>query len=115
MFHQLRFRQFKSFYLCYALKHLRVAFPNLPSYNRCVELLPRCAMPLTVFFETIKGDCTGVSIADATSLCVCDNKRISRHREFKELAARGKTSMGWFYGFKLHAIIGSGAMGMKSY
>ena len=107
LFHQLRFRQFKSFYLGYACRHLRAAFPKLPSYNRCVELLPRCAVPLAVLFKALKGPCDGVSIADATALAVCDNRRIARHRVFKGSAGRGKTSMGWFYGFKLHAIINS--------
>jgi transposase len=107
LFHQLRFREFKMFYLCYACKHLHHEFPTLPSYSRIVELMPRCAIPLTIFFETIKGQCDGISIADATALSVCDNKRIPRHRVFKETAARSKTSMGWFYGFKLHAIINS--------
>ena len=107
LFHQLRFRQFKSFYLGYACRHLRLEFPKLPSYNRCVELLPRCAAPFAALFELLKGTCDGISIADATSLAVCDNKRIPRHLVFKGVAARGKTSMGWFYGFKLHAIINS--------
>jgi transposase len=107
LFHQLRFRQFKSFYLCYACRHLRAEFPKLPSYSRCVELMPRCAIPLAALFEALKGQCDGVSIADATSLAVCDNKRIPRHQVFKDNAERGKTSMGWFYGFKLHAIINS--------
>lgn len=107
LFHQLRFREFKMFYFFYVCKHLRHEFPKLPSYSRIVELMPRCAIPLTIFFETIKGECDGISIADATALIVCDNKRIPRHRVFKETAARSKTSMGWFYGFKLHAIINS--------
>lgn len=107
LFHQLRFRQFKSFYLTYVCRHLRAEFPKLPSYHRCVELLPRCAAPLAALFEALKGQCDGISIADATALAVCDNKRIPRHRVFKDHAERGKTSMGWFYGFKLHAIINS--------
>jgi transposase len=107
LFHQLRFRQFKSFYLCYARRYLRAEFPKLPSYNRCVELLPRCAAPLAALFDLLKGECDGISIADATALAVCDNKRIPRHKVFKDSAERGKTSMGWFYGFKLHAIINS--------
>ncbi len=107
LFHQLRFRQFKSFYLGYACRHLRAEFPKLPSYQRCVELMPRCAIPLAALFEALKGQCDGISIADATSLAVCDNKRIPRHEVFKDHAERGKTSMGWFYGFKLHAIINS--------
>lgn len=107
LFHQLRFRQFKSFYLNYARRHLRAEFPKLPSYQRVVELMPRCAVPLAALFECLKGECDGVSIADATPLAVCDNKRIFRHQVFKGKAKRGKTSMGWFFGFKLHAIINS--------
>ena len=107
LFHQLRFRQFKRFYLDYAHRHLRAAFPTLPSYNRCVELLPRCAAPLAALFESLKGPCDGISIVDATPLAVCDNRRIARHRVFKDHARRGKTSMGWFYGFKLHTIMNS--------
>ena len=34
----------------------------------------------------------------------CDNHRISRHQVFAGLAQRGKTSMGWFFGFKLHLV-----------
>lgn len=107
LFHQLRFRQFKSFYLAYVCRHLRTEFPKLPSYQRCVELLPRCVAPLVALFEVLKGQCDGISIADATPIAVCDNRRIARHRVFADSAQRGKTSMGWFYGFKLHAIINS--------
>ena len=42
---------------------------------------------------------------DSTKLAVCDNHRIHQHKVFKGLAQRGKTSMGWFYGLKLHVII----------
>jgi hypothetical protein len=38
-------------------------------------------------------------------LTVCENRRIHQHRVFTGLATRGKTSMGWFYGFKLHLVI----------
>jgi hypothetical protein len=105
LFHQLRFRQFKSFYLCYALRHLRREFPKLPGYAHCVALLPRCAAPLAALFGALKGGCDGVSIVDATALAVCDNRRIGRHRVFEGKAARGKTSTGWFFGFKLHLAI----------
>lgn len=105
LFHQIRFRQFKSFYLNHACRYLRAEFPKLPSYQRIVELMPRCAVPLAALFERLRGDCDGVSIADATPLAVCDNKRIPRHKVFKGEAERGKTSMGWFFGFKLHTII----------
>lgn len=42
---------------------------------------------------------------DATKIAVCHNRRIPRHQVFKEMAARGKTSVGWFYGFKLHVVV----------
>ena len=105
LFHQIRYRQFKAFYLNHVCTHLRNEFPNLPSYNRCVELLPRCAVELAALFETLKGECTGISIADSTPIAVCDNLRIRRHRVFKGVAQRGKSSTGWFFGFKLHAVI----------
>jgi len=41
----------------------------------------------------------------STSLEVCDSKRISQHRVFATDARRGKSSMGWFFGFKLHLAV----------
>ena len=105
LFHQIRYRQFKSFYVNHVLQHLRAEFPTLPSYQRCVELLPRCTLAFSALFEILKGTCSGISIADSTPLAVCDNLRIKRHRVFADLAARGKSSTGWFFGFKLHAVI----------
>ncbi len=41
---------------------------------------------------------------DSTCLAVCHNRRIQQHRVFRGLAARGKTSVDWFFGFKLHLL-----------
>ena len=41
----------------------------------------------------------------STALKVCHNRRIHSHRTFRGVAQRGKTSMGWFYGFKRHRIV----------
>jgi hypothetical protein len=51
------------------------------------------------------GKCTGISFIDSTTLDVCDNRRIHLHKVFKGIAERGKSSMGWFYGFKLHLVV----------
>ncbi|HCB49490.1 MAG TPA: IS982 family transposase, partial [Chloroflexi bacterium] len=51
------------------------------------------------------GTVTGNSFIDATPLSICHNRRIERHKVFAGLAARGKTPMGWFYGFKLHLVV----------
>jgi hypothetical protein len=67
--------------------------------------MPRLFVPLMVLLHSLSGEPTGIYFADATKLAVCHNRRIHRHKVFKGLAARGKTSMGWFYGLKLHFVI----------
>jgi hypothetical protein len=63
-------------------------------------------MPMTLFLKTCcLGECTGISFVDSTPIRVCKNKRISRNKVFKGIATTGKSTMGWFYGFKLHLII----------
>lgn len=105
LFHQLRYRQFKMFYTFHVKGLLQREFPNMPSYNRFIELMPRCLLGLFAFFQTIKGNCSGVSIVDSTALAVCHNRRIHQHQVFVGHAARGKTSVDWFFGFKLHLVI----------
>ena len=105
LFHQIRYRQFKMFYFNHAKTHLIKEFPGLPSYQRCVELMPRACAALTELFGQLKGRCTGLSVVESTPLAVCENLRIGRHKVFADQARRGKTSTGWFYGFKLHVII----------
>jgi len=105
LFHQSCYRHFKGFYQNYVLVHLRNEFPNLVSYSRFVQLMPRIIVPLLAFSQSIKGRVTGISFVDSTSISVCNNKRINRNRVFKGLASRGKSTMGWFFGFKLHLIV----------
>jgi hypothetical protein len=52
-----------------------------------------------------RGGCTGISFIDSTVLRVCHNKRIKRNKVFKGMATVGKSTVGWFFGFKLHLII----------
>ena len=42
---------------------------------------------------------------DSTPLVVCHNRRKQKNKTFKNIARTGNTSTGWFFGFKLHAII----------
>ncbi len=83
----------------------KVEFPKLVSHNRFVELIKGAALLLCAYLRSRFGRCTGTTFVDSTALAVCHNRRISRHRVFKGFAARGKSSMGWFYGFKLHVIV----------
>lgn len=104
LFHQSNFRTFKHFYThisqCY-----RSYFPKLISYDRFVYIKKNLFVPLFAFLLHHKGKITGIAFIDSTSIAVCHNKRIRRNKVFKGLAKRGKTTSGWFYGFKLHLII----------
>ena len=105
LFQQSGYRTFKAFYTHHVQIHLRQEFPGLVSYSRFVELRPRFLMPLAVYLHTQRGQCTGISFIDSTSLIVCHPARIQQHRVFRVDARRGKTSVGWFYGFKLHLVV----------
>lgn len=104
-FHQSHYRTFKAYYTEHVQQHLRGEFPALVSYPRFVALLPTILLPLTAYLQTQLGACTGLSFIDSTKLVVCHNARIARHRVFAGRAQRGKTSTGWFYGFKLHLVV----------
>lgn len=106
LFHTGGFRCFKYFYLEYVCRHMRHLFPVLSSYSRFVELEKEVALCLALFIkDVLLGKCTGISFTDSTALRVCHIKRMHSHRTFSGLAQKGKTTMGWFYGFKLHLII----------
>jgi hypothetical protein len=105
LFHISGYRTFKGYYTEHVLKHLNRAFPRLVSYNRFTELMQSALFPLCCYLQTRKGKVTGISFIDSTPIIVCHNKRINSHRVFRNLAKRGKNSVGWFYGFKLHIII----------
>lgn len=106
LFHLGGFRTFKHFYLFYVKKHMKNEFPKTVSYNRFTELMQANLMPMTLFLKTCcMGKCTGISFIDSTPVRVCKNKRIYRNKVFKGIANTGKSTMGWFYGFKLHIII----------
>ena len=104
-FHTSHYRTFKHFYLGSMLPGKRAEFPSLPSYTRFVELIPLTLLPLCAYLQTRKGQPTGIQFIDSLPLRVCHNRRIGSHRVFAGLAQRGKGSMGWFYGFKLHLVI----------
>ena len=81
-------------------------FPDAVSYNRFIELKKEVNIALYFFtFYMGLGRQTGTYYVDSTKMAACDNHRIYQHKVFKGVAARGKTSTGWFYGLKLHMII----------
>jgi hypothetical protein len=105
LFHASSYRNFKAYYTEQVMKQYAWAFPRLVSYQRFVELMPGALVPLCGYLQTRKGRCSGISFVDSTSLKVCHNRRIHSHKVFAGCARRGKTSVDWFFGFKLHLVI----------
>ena len=105
LFHQSGFRDLKRFYTKMVCKHWHKDFRNLLSYNRFVELQRDSLVLLGAFMQTRLGKCSGVSFVDSSKIPVCNNLRINQNKVFEDAAKRGKTSTGWFYGFKIHLIV----------
>lgn len=103
LFHMSGYRTFKDFYTKCSL--LPYYFPKMTSYNRFTELQKKAIVPMMIFMELHKMPCDGLSFVDSFALRVSHEKRIYSHKTFKGCAQKGKTSMGWFYGFKLHLVI----------
>ena len=104
LYHNSCFKNFKTFYNGIVLGMLRPCFPHAPCYERFLTLTKRVWALLAFFLASRRGDKTDIYYIDSTPLVVCHNRRISRHKVFAGLAARGKTSTGWFFGFKLHLV-----------
>lgn len=106
LFHLKSYRCFKHFYIMHVQKHMQGDFPKTVAYNRFVELQQKALMPMALFLQMCcLGKCTGVSFIDSTPISVCHIKREYQHKTFTGLATKGQSSMGWFFGFKLHIVI----------
>jgi len=105
-FHLGGFRNLKHYYLFYVSKHMSSEFPALVSYNRFVEIQQQAAFPLVLFLKLCRmGNCSGISFIDSTTIKVCHIKREKQNKVFDGIATKGKSTIGWFFGFKLHIII----------
>lgn len=101
LFHTSGFRNFKTYYTQQVCQHWQAEFPQLVSYQRFIELKSSALIPLAAFLGSRFGNCSGISFIDATSIAICHNRRINSNKVFRRVAKRGKTSVGWFYGFKV--------------
>jgi len=105
-YHESGYKTFKDYYQKHVLVTMQNDFHNLVSYNRFIELRKKVLFLLMIFAQLkAMSRCTGISFIDSFALKVCHVRRISSHKIFRNLAQKGKTSVGWFYGFKLHAVV----------
>lgn len=106
LFHLKGYRCLKHFYINHVKNHMQSEFPDTVSYNRFVELQSKSVLPMVIFLQTCcLGNCSGISFLDSTVLKACHYKREKQNKVFKGIAAKGRGTMGWFFGFKLHIII----------
>lgn len=81
---------------------------HLPCYKNFVATMNQSAKALLVLINVLlsmnRKDAGIIKLVDSTPLPVCKNMRIYRHKTMKRVATRSKSSLGWFYGLKLHAM-----------
>ena len=105
LFQMMGYRNFKTFYTCFLQQYWKQYFPKLPSYQRFVELMSLAIFPLALFTQFKCGKKTGIYYVDGSCLPVCHIKRSKRNKVFKAIAEYGRTSVGWFFGLKVHIVI----------
>ena len=111
-YHYSVYKCFQYYYQHMVQPTLKSHFPGYVSYERFVLSLLRIlpglyVLGLYVFLKycTLQSQLTGLYFIDSKQLPVCHNRTIHSHRVFEGIAARGKCSIGWFFGLKLHLVI----------
>lgn len=107
LYHLSGYKCFEYFYKQELTENLQSLFPHALTYERFVARIPEVSLLMYLFgqFKASQGDKTGVYFIDSKALKVCHIKREKQHCVFRKVAAKGKSSMGWFYGLKLHLVI----------
>jgi hypothetical protein len=108
MRYYLRVVDLKTFHRL-AKTSYRAYFPMLPNYENFLKASNKSVMGITLFLryllfvnrKAVSGD---YFFMDSTAISVCNNYNIASHRVTKGYSARGMSSKGWFYGFKLHGV-----------
>ncbi len=105
-YHFSGFKCFKWYYNIVIRVMLKSYFPTAFSYSRFIQLMPELNLYLIIFMTAFRlAQPTEANFIDSKKLVVCHNRRIKNNKVFKNLAKRGKSSTGWFFGFKIHLII----------
>lgn len=106
-YHYSGYKCFQYYYQEMVRYDLLHYFPNQVGYKRFLQLISKSAELLCVFskWQCSKSVATGIYFIDSKKLPVCHNRRIHNHKTFKDIAQRGKSSTGWFYGLKIHALV----------
>lgn len=106
-YHLSGYKCFEYYYRECMLKTYLNCFPTAPSYRRFVCYVVR-VLPLLfllLLYKCSQSVRTGYYFIDSKKLEVCHLRREKQHKVFKCFARKGKGSLGWFFGLKLHLVI----------
>ena len=92
-----------------AQNHYASYFPKLTNYENFLKATNKSAGFILAFVQyqlyLNRLNCTENEFyVDSTPVTVCENRYISSHKVTKGFASRGKSTKGWFFGFKLQGI-----------
>ena len=105
LYHLEGFKNFKYYYKYAVEIKYKNMFKEVPCYDRFIQIMPKLLVPLSILMQCSFGESRGIYFIDATKLSICHCRREKRNKVFGKIVAKGKTSMGWFFGFKLHMIV----------
>lgn len=100
-------KNWKDYYRYLKSHHDGVTIGSLPNYKNFMKNIHALAGYAVIFLEVVRKYCKqGVRLqfADSTKLEACKIKREFTHKVAKGFAAKSKSTMGWYYGFKLHLV-----------
>nr|WP_190320050.1 transposase [Candidatus Enterovibrio escacola] len=104
-FYQSWYRDFKTYYIHFVCLYSTNKFPELVSYMRMLKLMQSVLVPLCSYLIHRQSRPTWIAFVDSSKIQVCHNLCIFRYQVLKDASKRGKETMGWLYGFKLHFSI----------
>lgn len=106
-YHQSGYKCFEYYYKRLVLPVLKPYFPKIVGYKYFLSLIEKCFETIFLFlqWQVKSSEPTGIYYVDSKRLPVCHNRRIHSHKVFKDIAKRGKSSTGWFYGLKIHLVV----------
>ena len=92
-----------------AQSHYISYFPSLTNYENFLKATNKSIGFILAFAQyqlyLNRLHCTENEFyVDSTPITVCENRYISSHKVTKGFASRGKSTKGWFFGFKLQGI-----------
>ena len=104
LYHLKEFKIFKYYYKYAVEIKYKSLFKEAQCYDRFMQIMTKLLVPLSILLQCLFSEVRSIYFLDTTKLSICHCRR-EKNKVFGKIIEKGKTSMGWFFGFKLHMII----------